>query len=174
MKTTLYIMLAGMLLAGCTEKVTFSEVKVKDKYSVSIPSYLEVTKEMGDIASLQYVNHKDEIYVMGIDENTSDLAKNGFNSIQKYYEHVVQQITDGMEAGAKVSTPVEKSVNGKKSLYSTISGRFNIHGGMHDAYYVMQVVQDSINSLQVVAWNMDHHEDKYGADLNKILESIKF
>jgi hypothetical protein len=174
MKKLILCVLLSPFLFGCSQKeTTFSDVNVKNNYSISIPSYLEKTTEMGDIASLQYVNHKDEVYIMAIDESTSALAAAGLDNISKYYDHVLKQITDGMESGAVISPPVEKNVNGKKAIFTTISGRFNVHNEIHDAFYEMEVIQDSVKSLQIISWTMDHHEEKYGKDMDKMLESVK-
>ncbi|MES2837750.1 MAG: hypothetical protein V4667_09515 [Bacteroidota bacterium] len=174
MKKTFIVLSAIVFFAACSEKpTTLTEVSVKGKYSIVLPDYLEKTNELGTEPSLQYVNHKDEVYVVAYDESTKALAESGLDNIKKYYESVLGHITEGME-NYKVGTPLDTVINGKQAMIAKITGQFKVHDEIHDCFYEMEVIQDSLKSVKVITWTMDHHEDKFGGDMDNTIKSIKF
>jgi hypothetical protein len=165
-----FLLLTTFIFSSCSNETVFKEVKVNDRFAISIPEYLQPCVDLHKDASFQYQDTEKDIYAIVIDERKKTMAKYDLDyDIDLYFKNIASQpfletIKDG-----KVSTPEHKTINGNPALVSEITG--NVDG--IDAYYRMGVIETPYAFYQILTWTRADNKEKYANDMKKMIESFK-
>jgi hypothetical protein len=170
MKKILAILLIVSVVAGCNlKKTNFKEVKGKTNFTMQMPEYLTEVTDLNADASLQYSNTKEEVYLIVIDDSKEELKKADVTyTLQQYFDFAAKNL-EGSVSNYKLATPVSKTINGNKALVGEITGKFQ----QYDVYYKIGAIESPKNFYQVVTWTMGDKKDKYAADMDTMIESLK-
>ena len=110
------------LVVSCSKETQFREVTVNNRYSLSVPDYLQPCADLHKDASFQYQNTDKDIYAIVIDEQKKTKANYDLDyDIDLYFKNIaaqpfIESIKDG-----KVSTPSPKQISGNKALIGEIN-----------------------------------------------------
>jgi hypothetical protein len=158
------------IFSSCSNETAFKEVKVNDRYSISIPEYLQPCVDLHKDASFQYQNTDKDIYAIVIDERKKTMAKYDLDyDIDLYFKNIASQPFLETIKNGKVTTPVRETINGNSALVSEITG--NVDG--IDAYYKMGVIETPYAFYQILTWTRADNKDKYENDMKRMIESFK-
>jgi hypothetical protein len=165
-----FLLVMVFIFSSCSNENAFKEVKVNDRYSISIPEYLQPCVDLHKDASFQYQNTDKDIYAIVIDERKKTMAKYDLDyDIDLYFKNIASQPFLETIKNGKVTTPVRETINGNSALVSEITG--NVDG--IDAYYKMGVIETPYAFYQILTWTRADNKDKYENDMKRMIESFK-
>jgi hypothetical protein len=86
------LLIVPLAFASCKRETVFTEVKVNNRYSLSIPDYLQACTDLHKDASMQYQNVEKDIYVMVIDEKKKTMQDYNLDyDIDTYFNNIASQ-----------------------------------------------------------------------------------
>lgn len=157
-------------ISSCKKETTFKEVKVNDRYSISIPDYLQPCVDLHKDASFQYQNTDRDIYAFVIDERKKTMANYDLDyDINLYFKNIASQPFSQTLKNGKVSEPEHKKVDGHEALVSEITGSVD---GI-DVYYKMEVVETPYAFYQILTWTRADKKEEFEPDMDTMIESFK-
>jgi hypothetical protein len=174
-KLPLYLLF--LLLAGCitvtnknAEETTFREVKIKDLYSVQLPTYLVPSKTLlNDDASLQYSDSMRNMYVIVIDEIRSNLTVNNKAiTLVEFFDTSTSNIV-GSLTQVQSSNPEQVKVNGLDAYKVTIVGRHDQLTMVYKCY----IIESMSHFYQVYCWTVADLLPNNEKDMDVVLNSFK-
>ena len=133
---------------GFDSKPKCYEKKVKGLYSVCIPLSLSEIKGLNPDASLQYMNPKDKIFIIVIDEPISDLVKvDADYSLKNYLKFAIDNM--GELKNRIVGDPVSLVLSGVEALQTNITGSYD----GKDYEFRLIVLKSKTYMFQILVWN---------------------
>lgn len=170
MKKLVTLLMIALVMAGCGAKKTkFNEAKVAGKFTMQVPEYLAVATDLNKSASLQYSNPAEEVYMVVIDDSKEEMKAADVNyTLQQYFDFAAKNL-EGSVNNYKLSTPVSKKINGNSALVGEITGKFD----KYEVYYKIATIESAKHFYQVLSWTMGDRKDKYAADMDTMIESVK-
>jgi len=156
------------IITSCSNETAFKEVKVNDRYAISIPEYLQPCTDLHKDASFQYQNTDKDIYAFVIDERKKTMAKYDLDyDIDLYFKVASEPFLE--TKNGKVSPPAHEKIDGHDALVTEITG--NLDG--IDVYYKMGVVETPYAFYQILTWTRADNKAKYESDMKRMIESFK-
>ena len=164
----LFSTLLILAITSCNTETVFKEVKVNDRYSISVPEYLQPCVDLHKDASFQYQNNEKDMYAIVIDERKKTMAKYDLDyDIALYYKVATQPFSEAKNG--IVGVPVKEKIDGHDALVSEIKG--NLEG--IDVYYNIGVIETPFAFYQILTWTRADNKDKYEGDMTRMIESFK-
>jgi len=168
-KKFLFTITASLLLVSCNNETIFKEVKVNNRYSISIPDHMQACVDLHKDASFQYQNTEKDIYAIVIDERKKTMEKYDLDyDLDLYFKNSSQPFLESLK-NAKVSEPTHEQINGNKALVSEITGNME----QTSVCYRLGVIETPYAFYQVLTWTSAENKDKYEADMMKLIHSFK-
>lgn len=144
-------------------------------YSLTLPTFLTVTKGLNDAASLQYQNAGREFYVLVIDEprkTFEDLLKEnalGYEpNLDGYSGLLIESLVEGSGAKEKPAVTAKK-INGLDARVTSVKGE--VSG--EKVFWKIAYVEGKNTYYQVLCWTSQAKQDEYEPQIDAILESFK-
>jgi hypothetical protein len=168
-----YLLALTALIAICTisanAQTKFVEKKIGHVYYMNIPDYMTTTKDLNDVASLQYQNTLKEAYVIVIEDCKDTLEALGvkFTNPQDFYDGFIGDFSKGLEDKQVTSTKNMK-INGNDAVQAELSGTFN----GHPIWYLITVVESPTFFYKIITWTIGENKDKLKADYIKMVNSF--
>lgn len=155
---------------ACNQSAVFKEVKVKERYTISIPDYLKPCTDLHKDASLQYQNAENGIYALVIDEKKKTMQDYDLNfDIDMYFNSIAKQgFVESIKNG-KISIPGRQQINNNKALIAEVTGKVD----QTDVYYKLAIIETPFTFYQILAWTSAENKEKYQPDILKMIESFK-
>lgn len=140
---------------GFDSKPKCYEKKVNGLYSVCIPLSLSEIKGLNPDASLQYMNPKDNIFIIVIDEHISDLIKvEADYSLKNYLGFALKNMEELQNR--VVADPENLTINGVDALQTKITGGYD---GKNYEFRLI-VLKTKTHMFQILVWNGIELKDK--------------
>ena len=166
----LFLVIIVFTISSCKHETVFTEVKVNNRFAISVPEYMQPCADLHKDASLQYQNTELDIYAMVIEEKKATMENYNLDyDIDTYFNNIASQPFIENIKNGKVSPPGRETIDGNKVLTSEITG--NIDGT--DVYYKMAIVESKFSFYQILTWTRADRKEKYNADMTKFIESFK-
>ena len=144
------------------------EKKVKGLYSVCIPLSLSEIKGLNPDASLQFVNPKDNIFIIVIDEPISELVKvEADYTLSNYLKFAITNMGDLQNRVVGKSENIV--INGVEALQTNITGGYD---GI-DYNFRLIVLKGKANMFQILVWNKADLKEKKKIAVNSMVMSFK-
>jgi hypothetical protein len=157
-------------ISSCKQETSFKEVKVNERYSISIPEYLQPCVDLHEDASFQYQNTDKDIYAFVIDERKKTMVSYDLDyDIDLYFKNIASQPFHETIKNGKVSPPKKEKINGNEALVSEITGSVD---GI-DVYYRMGVIETPYAFYQILTWTRADKKEEFQDDMNTMIESFK-
>lgn len=178
MKKLIILFLTILIISACQSGDKEQIVKIDNKYSISIPSFLVKSNiTLNEEASLQYLHTWKEFYLIVIDEPKKDLLKALIenNLIDEYSNDLngyTSLILDGFEQSVTISQKseiIDTSINNLPARLITIKGRAE---GIN-VFYSISILQGKERYYQIMAWTLQSKEYEYKDMMNNIMYSFK-
>ncbi len=177
MKKIPILLLAILSLNSCQSGDEQQSVTIENKYSVSIPSFLTMTRGLNENASLQYQHAWKEFYIIVIDESKSEVQKAlDDNNLSESYTNDIKGYSDlllnGFEkdiSGSQKSPIIDTLINNMPARLLTVRGRVE---GI-DAFYSLAFIQGKERYYQIMAWTLSSKENEYKLKMDRIMHSLK-
>jgi hypothetical protein len=157
------------LISSCKQESAFKEVKVNERYAISVPDYLQPCAELHEDASFQFQNVDKDVYAIVIDERKKTMVNYDLDyDIDLYFKTASQPILQTLKNG-KMSPVNSKEISGNKAMISEINGKFD----EIDTYYKLGVIETPYAFYQILTWTRADKKVEYESDMNDMIESFK-
>lgn len=179
MKTLIPVICTLFLFTNCKQWMEKSEpVVINNQYQIDIPSML-TKMELNDVASLEYGNGLQELYVIVIDEEKSawEEAVNQYGGIvdstlKNDFESYRNYLMDGFEDSIfnenfKTTKPV--TVNNMNGYLYEIEGSLS---GL-DVFYYYTFVEGKDHYYQIMTWTLKDRSDSHKKQMVDMTNSFK-
>jgi hypothetical protein len=164
------LLIVPLAFASCKRETVFTEVKVNNRYSLSIPDYLQACTDLHKDASMQYQNVEKDIYVMVIDEKKKTMQDYNLDyDIDTYFNNIASQgFAENIKDG-QVSIPGRQTISGNKALIAEVTGKIE----ENEVYYKLALIETPYEFYQILAWTRAQNKEKLEGDIVKMIESFK-
>lgn len=174
MKRTFAIFTTSLVLMTAT---AFSQTELKQyraghSFDVSLPEYMSRTIGMNSVSAIEYKSTVKDIYGFIIFDTKEDLALSDmkFSSINEFYEDFIKDFVKD-EKKRKVSKP-QTQKNGEIN-YIECDVTYYDQDAETEIYYLVGIVETKTSYYKVLSWVTLENKDKFKADLQKIIYSLK-
>ena len=157
-----------LLLVSCNSNTATRTVKIKNKYSLELPSFLSEVQSLNPAASLQYQNPLKEFYVIVLDEPKTDFANPDVINLEEYKNMLRANLEENLEHPS--FSPIRDTVlNGLKAKLFSLSDKTD---GI-EIYYQFAYIESKTDFYQILTWTLENRKDKFSKDMDKIIASFK-
>jgi len=171
-KITLLVTTLAFLFSTTIAQTPLKEYKAGGVFYISVPDYMSKTVGLNSSASVQFKNTVKDVYTFVIVDNKEELtlAELNYTSVAEFFEDFVKDFLEG-EKKREVSKPVYQKKNDlniaecEASYYDT-----ELKG---EIYYYVGVVETKTAYYKVLSWVLAENKEKYKADFQSILYSVK-
>jgi len=174
MKSKIAILTTTLVLITSTTfaQKTMKEYKAGHVFYVSLPDYMSKTSGQNDDAVIQFKNTIKDIAGFIIEDNKEELSlvDMKFSSINDFYDNFIKTFLI-KQKNRKISEPVSQTIGDNKFI--EIDATYFDKDAKMDIYYFVGIVETKDAFYKVYCYGNLEAKDKYKADFQKILYSIK-
>ncbi len=174
MKRTIAICTTVLLLIATVSnaQTPLKEYKAGHVFYVSLPAYMNKTTGINSSSTIQYKSVVKDVYGFIIEDSKEELqlAEMNFASINEFYEDFIGDFLKDEET-RQVSEPKYQ----KKGDISFAEADLTYFDKDAEAeiYYLVGIVETSTTFYKVLSWSTAENKDKFKADFQKILYSLR-
>ncbi len=153
-------------------QTSMKEYKAGHVFNVSLPDYMSKTAGLNSAAAMQYKNVVKDVYGIIIFDTKEELqlVEMNYASANEFYEAFIGEFLIDQEK-RNVSKPVAQSKNGVNFIEADIS--YFDKDAETEIYYLIGIVETKSSFYKVLSWCTLVNKDKFKADFQKILYSLK-
>lgn len=148
------------------------EYKAGHVFYISLPDYMSKTVGLNSSSIIQYKSAVKDVYGFVIEDNKEELALADLNyvSLAEFYEDFIKDFVVDQDKRA-VSKPVYKKVGTTNFVESDVT--YYDKEATIEIYYLVGIVETKDAFYKVLSWSSAENKDKFKADFQKILYSLK-
>ncbi len=175
--TTAFSILIVLIMAMISDTASvlaqtkFIERKAGHIFYLSVPEYMQRTRDLNETASLQYKNSRKEAYCIVIEDSKDQLRDGGisFTNINTYAEQLLKAFA-GKLTKVKTSKPVPITTkSGLKGMQAEITGTID---GVNSVYLCTYIETEQY-LYQIICWTLQDRKKELFADYQKIVQSLR-
>ena len=174
MKRTITILTTTLVLFTTTTfaQTTMKEYKAGHIFYVSLPDYMSRTTGQNDAAVIQFKNTVKDIagFIIEDDKEELEIASMKFSSINDFYDDFIKDFLK-KEKKRNISQPVYQTIGENK--FVECDATYYDKDSKMELYYFVGIVETKSSFYKVFCYGSLECKDKYKADFQKILYSIK-
>jgi hypothetical protein len=171
-KIALFITTLIITSSSVFAQTTLKEYQAGHIFHISLPDYMGRTIGLNSSATIQYKSAVKDVYGFIIEDNKDELklAELNYSSLNEFYEGFIKDFVAD-EDNRIVSEPLYKKngdINFVESdvTYYDKEAKINI-------YYLVGIVETKSAYYKVLSWSAAENKDKFKADFQKIVYSLK-
>jgi hypothetical protein len=168
------ISLLCLLLASTTllSQSNFKEQKVGHIFYINLPEYMTKTIGLNSSASIQFKNTVKDVAGFVIEDNKEELrlAELNYSSLNEFYEDFIKNFLEGEDKRA-ISPPKLNKI-GKVSFIESDASYYDKESNL-EIYYLVGIAETESAYYKFLCWTSLGNKDKFKADFQKSLYSIK-
>ena len=174
MKKTFAIFTATLVLMTTTifAQTELKQYKAGHSFDIGLPEYMSRTIGLNTASAIEYKSTVKDVYGFIIFDTKEDLAlvDMKYSSINEFYEDFIKDFLKDEEK-RKVSKPQSQ----KKGEINFIECDVTYYDkdAKTEIYYLVGVVETKTAYYKVLSWAVAENKDKFKADFQKILYSLK-
>ena len=171
-KITLLITALAFMGSSIIAQTSLKEFKAGGVFYVSVPEYMSKTVGLNTSASVQFKNTVKDVYSFVIVDNKEELtlAELNYGSINEFFEDFVKDFLEG-EKKREISKPVYQKKNDLN--FAECDASYYDEELKGEIYYHVGVVETKTAYYKVLSWVLAENKEKYKADFQSILYSLK-
>lgn len=148
------------------------EYKAGHVFYISLPDYMSKTVGLNSSSIIQYKSAVKDVYGFVIEDNKEELALADLNyvSLAEFYEDFIKDFVVDQDKRA-VSKPIYKKVGTTNFVESDVT--YYDKEATIEIYYLVGIVETKDAFYKVLSWSSAENKDKFKADFQKILYSLK-
>lgn len=146
--------------------------KAGHAFDVSLPDYMTETTGINDAATMQFNNTIKDIggYIIVDTKKELELVQMKFSSAQEFYENFIKDFLV-KQKNRTISEPKIHSIEGLS--YVECDASFYSKESKIDIYYYVGIIETKNAYYKLLCYGGIDSKEKYKADFQKILYSIK-
>lgn len=148
------------------------EYKAGHVFYVSLPEYMSKTYGLNSSSVIQYKSVVKDVYGFIIEDNKEELglAEMHYSSLKEFYEDFIKDFLKD-ESKRKISAPVYKKVG--DISFVECDATYYDNEAKSDIYYLVGIVETKDSFYKVLSWAAAENKEKFKADFEKILYSVR-
>jgi len=148
------------------------EYKIGQAFNITLPGYLSKTLGLNDAAVVQYKSDEKAVYGFVIQDLKEELKLAGvdYASINAFYEDFMKDFATD-EKNKRIGKPLSQTKNGINFIEVDYS--FYSEEAKMNIYYLVGIVETKNAYYKVLSWCAAEDKQKFKADFQKILYSVK-
>jgi len=174
MKHTLALLTTTFLLLTATTfaQTTMKEYKAGHVFYVSLPDYMSKTTGMNDAAVIQFKNSLKDVAGFIVEDNKEELvlAEMVFSSIDDFYDNFIKDFLVDQEK--RIISQTKSQTIGEVKFIECDASYLDKDSKM-EIYYFVGIAETKDAFYKVLCFGSLENKDKFKADFQKILYSIK-
>jgi hypothetical protein len=174
MKKTIAIFTTILVLMTMTSfaQTELKKYKAGHTFEIGLPEYMSKTIGINGSSAIEYQNIVKEVYGFIIFDTKEDLdlVDMKFSSINEFYDDFIKDFLKDEEK-RKVSKPQFQKKGEINFIESDVT--FYDKEAKTEIYYLVGVVETKTSYYKVMSWAAAEDKDKFKADFQKILYSLK-
>ena len=153
-------------------QIPLQEYKAGHTFTIGLPDYMSKTGGLNSAAAIQYKSTVKDVYGFVIFDTKEDLdlVEMKYTSINDFYEDFIKDFLKD-ESKRKVSKPVSQTKGGINFVECDVT-YYDKEAEM-EIYYFVGIVETKTSYYKVLSWAAAENKDKFKADFQKILYSLK-
>ncbi|MBC5834457.1 hypothetical protein G6N05_07260 [Flavobacterium sp. F372] len=174
MKKTIAIFTTILVLMTMTSfaQTELKKYKAGHTFEIGLPEYMSKTIGINGSSAIEYQNIVKEVYGFIIFDTKEDLdlVDMKFSSINEFYDDFIKDFLKDEEK-RKVSKPQFQKKGEINFIESDVT--FYDKEAKTEIYYLVGIVETKTSYYKVMSWAAAEDKDKFKADFQKILYSLK-
>jgi hypothetical protein len=173
MKKSLTLLVSIVLLSlQAKAQSEMKEHKAGHIFYVSVPDYMSRTIGLNSSAVIQFKNAVKDVYGIVIEDDKDDLvlADLKYSSLTEFYESFIKGFVKE-EDKRTVSKPVFQQKGSLNFVEADVT--YYDKDAKTEIYYLVGIVETKFAYYKVLSWSAAESKEKFKADFQKILYSIK-
>lgn len=150
----------------------FNPQKAGNVFYMAVPDYMSKTIGLNDVATVQYKNSIKDIYTIVIEDNKEDLklAEINYASLSEFQEEFAKDFIkdEGKRPSSKPIFTTKNDINFVEYDTAYFDKETN-----REIYYLVGIVETKSHFYKILSWTSMDNKDKYKADFQKMLYSLK-
>ena len=166
--TTTLVLMSTALFA----QTELKQYKAGHTFDIGLPEYMGRTIGLNSVSAIEYKNAVKDVYGFVIFDTKEDLAlvDMNYSSINEFYEDFIKDFLKDEEK-RNVSKPISQKKGDINFVESDIT--YYDKDAKTDIYYLVGIVETKTSYYKVLSWATAENKDKFKADFQKILYSLK-
>jgi hypothetical protein len=173
MKKTFALIASLVLLTTITFAQTeFKQYKAGHTFDISLPSYMSKTGGINNAATIQYQSVVKDVYGFVILDTKEELSlvEMNFGSVNEFYEDFIKDFLKD-EKKRKISKPIAQTKGNINFI--EVDASYYDKDAKTEIFYLVGIVETSKAYYKVLSWSTVENKDKFKADFQQIMYSIK-
>jgi len=162
-----------LLITSCQEQPQL--VKVKGRYTLELPTFLNEATDLHSDASLQYKNGLKEFYVIVLDEDKNSVNKT-FEDSDLGYTSDLKGYADLLLANMAENSSFTAPPKLKDTSINKLRARVTSTSGIVDnipVYWKIAYIEGKNRYYQLMVWTLTENQEEHEAQMEKIVQSFK-
>ncbi|MFZ4613778.1 MAG: hypothetical protein ACOYNH_08865 [Bacteroidia bacterium] len=171
-KISIFTMTMVLMTTTTFAQTELKEYKAGHTFNVSLPDYMTKTAGINSASAIQYKSAVKDVYGFIIFDTKEELGlvEMKYSSTNEFYEDFIKDFLID-EDKRKVSKPLSQK-NGDKNFIECDVTYYD-KDAKTDIYYLVGIVETKTAYYKVLSWAVAENKDKFKADFQKIIYSIK-
>ncbi|MBA0884684.1 hypothetical protein [Flavobacterium undicola] len=156
----------------CIGQTKFIQQKAGHIFFINLPDYMNKTIGLNDVATIQYKNSVKDVYTIAIEDSKEDLAilDMHYSSINEFHEDFVKDFLKDEEK-RNISKPIYQSKDNIN--FVEFDASYYDKEAKIGIYYLVGIVESKSHFYKVLSWTNIENKDKFKADFQNTLYSLK-
>jgi hypothetical protein len=170
--TSLFLITLLSMTTAIFAQSPMKEYKAGHTFNISLPDYMGKTADLNSSAAIQYKNEVKDIYGVVIFDTKDELKllEMNYTSITDFYDDFIKDFLKDEEK--RNVSAIKSTKKGDISFIESDATYFDKEIN-NSIYYLVGVVETKTAYYKVLSWASIDNKDKFKADFQKILYSIK-
>jgi len=166
------LILCSIIAVASLAQPTMKEIKVGHEFFISLPDYMNKTSGLNSSSVIQYKSTVKDVYGFVIEDNKEEMALAEFNysSINEFYEDFIKDFL--VDEKKRQITKAVYSKNGEINYAESDATYFDKEAET-EIYYLVGIVETKTSFFKVLSWSTAANKDKFKADFQKIVYSLR-
>jgi hypothetical protein len=163
---------ASICITQINAQTVLKPYKVGHEFTLNLPDYMKKTLGLNEDAAIQFKNEEKDVYGFIIEDNKEELilAESAFATIDDFYSFFIKDFLVGQEK--RVVSKATKSTKAGINFMQADASYFDKDANV-DIYYYIGIVETKTSYYKLLCFTSLTSKDKFKADFDKILYSIK-
>jgi hypothetical protein len=171
-KISIFTMTMVLMTTTTFAQTELKEYKAGHTFNVSLPDYMTKTAGINSASAIQYKSAVKDVYGFIIFDTKEELGlvEMKYSSTNEFYEDFIKDFLID-EDKRKVSKPLSQK-NGDINFIECDVTYYD-KDAKTEIYYLVGIVETKTAYYKVLSWAVAENKDKFKADFQKIIYSIK-
>ena len=169
---TTFLAIFILIASNAFGQAALKEHSIGHVFYLSLPEYMSKTVGLNDASSIQFKSLVKDVYGFVIEDNKEEmkLAELVYSSVDEFFEDFIKDFLIE-EDKRKVSKPLMKRIGTTNFIECDVS--YFDKDAETEIYYFTGIVETPTAFYKVLCWSTLANKDKFIADFQRILYSLK-